>query len=171
MATKLLIEIAGYVALLLWGLHMVQTGMVRGFGGELRQVLRAALGDRIRAFGSGLAITALLQSSTATALMLAGFLSSGFVLLPTALAATLGANVGTTLIVQALTFDLSAVIPALILTGVFLFRRSGRTRTRDLGRVAVGLGLILLALRLMTELLTSVKQSEALNVCIFQPRK
>ena len=79
MATKLLIETAGYVALLLWGLHMVQTGMVRGFGSEFRQALRAALGNRIRAFASGFVITALLQSSTATALMLAGFLGSGFV--------------------------------------------------------------------------------------------
>jgi phosphate:Na+ symporter len=101
--------------------------MLRGFGGRLRQVLRLAMGDRIRAFTSGLAVTALLQSSTATALMLAGFLDRGFVALPMALAAILGANVGTTLIVQLLAFDISAVIPILILAGVIMFRRAGRT--------------------------------------------
>ena len=156
-------ELAGYAALLLWGLHMVQTGMLRGFGGRLRQVLRLAMGDRVRAFTSGLAVTALLQSSTATALMLAGFLDRGFVALPMALAAVLGANVGTTLIVQLLAFDISAIIPLLILAGVIMFRRAGRTKLRDFGRVFIGLGLILLALRLMTEGLSSVEHSEALR--------
>ena len=161
--TRVLCELAGYAALLLWGLHMVQTGMLRGFGGRLRQVLRLALLDRIRAFVSGLAVTALLQSSTATALMLAGFLDRGFVALPMALAAIFGANVGTTLIVQLLAFDISAVIPVLILVGVIMFRRAGRTKLRDFGRVFIGLGLILLALRLMTEGLASVEHSDALR--------
>jgi len=142
---------------------MVQTGMLRGFGGRLRQVLRLAMGDRIRAFASGLAVTALLQSSTATALMLAGFLDRGFVALPMALAAVLGANVGTTLIVQLLAFDISAIIPVLILAGVIMFRRAGRTKLRDFGRVFIGLGLILLALKLMTEGLSSVEHSDALR--------
>ncbi len=142
---------------------MVQTGMLRGLGGKLRQVLRLALGGRIRAFASGLSVTALLQSSTATALMLAGFLESGFVALPLALAAILGANVGTTLIVQLLAFDISAVTPVLILAGVVIFRRAARTRLRDLGRVFIGLGLILLALRLMTEVLSPVEHSAALR--------
>ena len=122
--TRVFLELGGYAALLLWGLHMVQTGMLRGFGGRLRQVLRLAMGDRIRAFASGLAVTALLQSSTATALMLAGFLDLGVVALPMALAAILGANVGTTLIVQLLAFDISAIIPVLILVGVIMFRRA-----------------------------------------------
>jgi phosphate:Na+ symporter len=142
---------------------MVQTGMLRGLGGRLRQILRLALGDRVRAFASGIAVTALLQSSTATALMLAGFLESGFVALPMALAAIFGANVGTTLIVQLLAFDISAVIPILILAGVVIFRRAARTRLRDFGRVFIGLGLILLALRLMTEALAPVEHSEALR--------
>ena len=161
--TRVLLELAGYAALLLWGLHMVQTGMLRGLGGRLRQGLRLAMGDRIRAFASGLTVTALLQSSTATALMLAGFLDRGFVTLPMALAAVLGANVGTTLIVQLLAFDISAIVPVLILAGVIMFRRAGRTKLRDFGRVFIGLGLILLALRLMTEGLSSVEHSDALR--------
>src|SRR5258708_39539600 len=78
---QLLLTLAGHVALLLWGLHMVQSGVVRGVGGRLRQVLRAALGNRLKAFASGAAVTALLQSSTATSLMLAGFFSPRFVVL------------------------------------------------------------------------------------------
>ncbi len=95
--------------------------------------------------------------------MLAGFLESGFVALPMALAAIFGANVGTTLIVQLLAFDISAVIPVLILVGVIVFRRAARTRLRDFGRVFIGLGLMLLALRLMTEALAPVEHSEALR--------
>jgi phosphate:Na+ symporter len=64
-----------------------------------------------------------------------------------ALAVMLGANVGTTLIVQVLSFDVSAVSFLLILIGVFMFRRSGVTRARDLGRVGIGLGLMLIALQ------------------------
>jgi phosphate:Na+ symporter len=162
--TKLLLTLAGDVALLLWGLHMVQSGVVRGLGGKLRQILRTALGNKLKAFASGAVVTALLQSSTATQLMLVGFLSAGFVELSSALAATLGANVGTTLIVQVLAFDISALIPVLILSGIIAFKRSRKTRSRDFGRVAIGLGLILLALQLIVHVLEPVEQAAALKV-------
>ena len=67
-ATAILLHLAGYVALLLWGMHMVHSGIVRAFGGNLRQVLAIGLNNRWKAFLAGLGITALLQSSTATAL-------------------------------------------------------------------------------------------------------
>ncbi|MFT4080765.1 Na/Pi cotransporter family protein [Rhodomicrobium sp.] len=162
--TKLLLMLGGYVAMLLWGLHMVQTGVSRGFGGTLRHLLRTALDTRWKAFLCGTAVTALLQSSTATAFMLAGFLSAGYVDLPLALAAILGANVGTTLIVQVLTFDISAVIPVLLLGGLVAFKRAGLSRTRDMGRIAIGLGLMLLSLRLIAEALHPVEQAEPLRV-------
>ena len=92
----------GGVALLLWGLHMVQSGILRAFGPELRRFLSTALQNRLVAFAGGLGLTALLQSSTATALMAASFVNEGAVALVPALAIMLGANVGTTLIVQAL---------------------------------------------------------------------
>jgi len=142
-----LLDLAGSVALLLWGLHMVQSGIQRGFGPELRRWLGTALNRRLAAFAAGLGITALLQSSTATGLMVAGFATSGAVALVSALAVMLGANVGTTLIVQVLSFDVAEVAPALILIGVILFRRGAAARARDFGRVAIGLGLMLMALR------------------------
>jgi phosphate:Na+ symporter len=160
---RLLLELAGEAALLLWGLHMVQSGVQRAFGSRLQHWLGVALGGRGRAFLAGLAVTAALQSSTATALMVGSFAAGGAVALAPALAAMLGANVGTALIVQALSFNVAAVFPALILAGVTAFRRGRRIRTRDLGRVAIGVGLMLLALRLMVESMVPVEASPTLR--------
>src|SRR5262245_22544197 len=132
-ATLILLHLAGYVALLLWGMHMVHSGIVRAFGGALRQVLATGLKSRWKAFLAGMGITALLQSSTATALMSTSFIAAGFMTLVPALAVTLGANVGTTLIVQVLTFNIAAVAPVFVLAGVIAFNRGRKTRTRDLG--------------------------------------
>ncbi len=149
-----LLDLAGSVALLLWGVHMVQTGIQRGFGPDLRRWLGRALGRRWAAFAAGLGVTAILQSSTATGLMVTGFAAGGAVALVPALAVMLGANVGTTLIVQLLSFDVASVAPALILVGVILFRRGTAARSRDLGRVAIGLGLVLMALHELVVLVT-----------------
>ncbi|WP_064742187.1 Na/Pi cotransporter family protein [Inquilinus limosus] len=145
----ILLTLAGYVALLLWGVHMVSTGVMRAFGSDLRRVLGRSLRYRLNAFLVGLGVTAALQSSTATGLMATSFVASGVIGLAPALGVMLGANVGTTLIVQILSFKISLVAPILILVGVVAFKRSGRTRSRDLGRVWIGLGLILLALHLL----------------------
>ena len=146
-AVLILIDLAGAVALLLWGVHMIQSGIERAFGPNLRRFLSTALKGRSQAFLAGLAVTAILQSSTATGLMTAGFAAAGLVDLVPALAIMLGANVGTTLIVQVLSFDVAGLSPLCVLVGVVAFRRGGASRTRDLGRVAIGLGLVLLALR------------------------
>jgi phosphate:Na+ symporter len=161
-----LLDLAGAVALLLWGLHMVQTGIQRGFGTDLRRWLSAALGNRLAAFAAGLGVTAILQSSTATGLMTAGFVASGAVALVPALAVMLGANVGTTLIVQAMSFDVAQVAPALILLGVILFRRGTVARTRDLGRVAVGLGLMLMALHHLVGAITPYEDMPSLRMVL-----
>src|SRR6516162_5700494 len=98
--SMILLDLLGSVALLLWGLHMVQSGVVRAFGSDLRRFLASALRDRFTALLAGIIVTALLQSSTATGLMTASFVAGGSVDLVIALAIMLGANVGTTLIVQ-----------------------------------------------------------------------
>ena len=150
------IDLAGMAALLLWGVRMVQTGVERGFGPSLRRVLRGALRRRLAAFMAGLGVTAVLQSSTATGLMVAGFAAGGVMALEPALAALLGANLGSTLIVQLLSFDVAGAAPALILIGVLLFRRGGPGRWRDGGRIAIGLGLTLLALHRLAGLAAGV---------------
>ncbi len=164
--TWTLLDLAGAVALLLWGVHMVQTGIQRAFGPELRRWLGTALHNRLAAFAAGLGVTAILQSSTATGLMVAGFAAGGAVALQPALAVMLGANVGTTLIVQAFSFDVAGAAPALILLGVVLFRRAGSTRSRDLGRVAIGLGLMLMALRTLVTLVTPYEDMPSLRLVL-----
>jgi phosphate:Na+ symporter len=131
---------------------MVQTGVQRALGARLRGLLGSALRNRASAFFAGLGVTALLQSSTATGLMVAGFVGEGLVGLAPALAVMLGANVGTTLIVQLLSFDVLALAPLLILAGVVLFRRAA-AGPRDFGRVLIGLGLLLIALHQFVDLL------------------
>jgi phosphate:Na+ symporter len=165
-ATLTLIDLAGSIALLLWGVHMVQSGIQRAFGPNLRRVLGAALGSRVKAFLAGLGITAVLQSSTATGLMVTGFAAGGLVDLVPGLAAMLGANVGTTLIVQVLSFDISQVAPLFILIGVMMFRRGGVTRTHDLGRVGIGLGLILIALTQLLAILTPFEDVPSLRLLL-----
>lgn len=161
-----LIDLAGFIALLLWGTHMVQTGIQRAFGPNLKSILGTALRNRFRAFFAGIGVTAVLQSSTATGLMTAGFAAGGLVELAPALAVMLGANVGTTLIVQVLSFDVAAISPALILVGVFMFRRDSSTQAHDLGRVFIGLGLMLLALRQLLDLMTDYEDAPSLRLLL-----
>jgi phosphate:Na+ symporter len=148
MGSTVILDLMGGVALLLWGLHMVHSGVVRAFGADLRRLLGIALQNRLRAFLAGALVTGLLQSSTATGLMVASFVTAGTLDLVPALAVMLGANVGTTLVVQVLSFNITVVTPVLLLTGVIAFKRGGRTRTRDLGRALIGIGLMLLALHI-----------------------
>ena len=95
------------IAPLIWGVHMVQSGITRAFGPQLRRILSYALSNRLKAFLAGLGVTTILQSSTATGLMVTAFAANGLVDLVPALAVMLGANIGTTLIVQLLSFDFS----------------------------------------------------------------
>ena len=159
MGSIVLLDLMGGVALLLWGLHMVRSGIMRAFGSELRRLLSTALQNRLLALLAGIGVTALLQSSTATALMITSFAGRGLVDLVPALAIMLGANIGTTLIVQVLSFNVSAVAPVLFLAGVVAFKLGQRTPTRDLGRVAIGLGLMLLALHILLDTLAPAENA------------
>jgi len=161
MGSLVMLDLMGGVALLLWGLHMVLTGVLRAFGPDLRRFLSKALGNRFTAFASGLGLTALLQSSTATGLMTASLSADGMIGLVPALAIMLGANVGTTLIVQLLSFDISAAAPVLFVIGLVTFRVGGSSLMRALGRIAIGLGLILLALHILLDTLAPAEQAPA----------
>jgi phosphate:Na+ symporter len=165
-STLTLVDLAGTIALLMWGVHMVQTGIQKGFGPSLRHVLGRALRNRVMGFASGLGVTALLQSSTATGLMVASFAASGFVDLVPALAVMLGANVGTTLIVQVFSFNIAEVSPLFVLIGVIMFRRGNVSRTRDLGRVSIGLGLMLLSLGHLLQIVTPYEDVPSLRLLL-----
>jgi phosphate:Na+ symporter len=159
MGSTVVLDLIGGVALLLWGLHMVHSGVVRAFGAELRRLLGIALQNRFRAFFAGAFVTAVLQSSTATGLMVCSFVVGGSLDLVPALAAMLGANVGTTLVVQVLSFNITMVTPVLLMAGVIAFKRGGRTRTRDLGRALIGIALMLLALHIFLGALVTTESA------------
>ncbi|WP_112663480.1 Na/Pi cotransporter family protein [Microvirga flavescens] len=162
-ATAVLVHLLGEIALLLWGINMVNSGVQRAFGSDLRWILGVGLSTRLRAFFAGLGVTTVLQSSTATALMVSSFTAGGAVDLVPALAVMLGANVGSTLIVQVLSFDISLIFPVLIFAGFVAYRQGSTSRVRDLGRVTIGLGLMLLSLHLLSETIHPIESSAVLK--------
>jgi phosphate:Na+ symporter len=164
MGSVVLLDLMGGVALLLWGLHMVHSGILRAFGPDLRRLLAKALSNRFTAFTAGIGLTALLQSSTATALITSSFTAEGLVGLVPALAIMLGANVGTTLIVQILSFNIAPVAPILFLIGLVAFRSGARSRIKDVGRVFIGLGLMLLALHILIDTLAPAENAPGMRV-------
>jgi phosphate:Na+ symporter len=165
-ATVAIIELVGYVVLLLWGMHMVQSGVTRAFGSGLRRIIGLTLRNRFAAVGAGLIVTALLQSSTATAMMTTSLAANGMVELVPALAVMLGANIGTALIVKALSFDVSWVSPLLLIAGYVAFRRGRKGRVHDLGRVGIGLGLMLLALHQLVVTIQPVQTAPVLGALL-----
>lgn len=144
-----ILNVLGSVCLLLWGVRMVRTGLTRAFGATLRRAIGACSRNRFTAFAGGVVLTGVLQSSTATALLLASFAGRGLISLSIGLAVMLGANVGTTLTAQILSFPLGWVSPLMIAGGVIAFLSNSSDRARHLGRVAIGLGLMLLSLHLL----------------------
>jgi phosphate:Na+ symporter len=147
---KHLLNLLAAIALLVWGTHLVRTGILRVFGANLRHVLARSVSNRFTAAASGVGVTALVQSSTATALIVSSFVGQGLVALPAALAVMLGADVGTSLMAVVFSFDLSWLSPLFIFVGVVLFISRQDTNIGRVGRVLIGLGLMLLALRLVT---------------------
>jgi phosphate:Na+ symporter len=148
---KHLLNLLAAIALLVWGTHLVRTGILRVFGANLRHVLARSISNRFTAALSGIGVTALVQSSTATALIVSAFVGQGLIALPLALAVMLGADIGTSLMAVLFSFDLSWLSPLLIFAGVVLFISRQSSTVGRFGRVLIGLGLMLLALRLVTE--------------------
>ncbi|MDP9930247.1 phosphate:Na+ symporter [Variovorax paradoxus] len=148
---KHLLNLLAAVALLVWGTHLVRTGVLRVFGANLRKILVQSMRNRFTAALSGIGVTALVQSSTATSLMTSSFVGQGLVTLPAALAVMRGADVGTALIAVLFSADLSWLSPMFIFVGVVLFISRSASVAGRVGRVLIGLGLMLLALQLVVE--------------------
>ena len=160
---EVILSIAGGVALLLWATRMVRTGIMRAYGPELRRLIGRTTRTRLSAFAVGTGVAGLLQSSTATALLANSFAGRGLLSLSAGLAIMLGADVGSTLVVQILSFDIGWASPALILTGVIFFLASSSPKPQHMGRVMIGLGLLLLSLTLIVGASAPLRGSEALQ--------
>ncbi|MFT4241532.1 MAG: Na/Pi cotransporter family protein [Acidovorax sp.] len=148
---KHLLNLLAAVALLVWGTHLVRTGVLRVFGAKLRAILARSMGNRFTAALTGMGVTALVQSSTATSLMTSSFVGQGLITLPAALAVMRGADVGTALMSVLFSFDLSWLSPLFIFVGVVLFISRQATTAGHLGHALIGLGLMLLALEMVVQ--------------------
>ena len=163
---KHLLNLLAAIALLVWGTQLVRTGILRVFGASLRQVLASSLNNRFTAALAGVGVTAVVQSSTATALIVAAFVGQGVVALPAALAVMLGADIGTSLMAVVFSFDLSWLSPLFIFVGVVLFVARQSSNVGRVGRILIGLGLMLLALQLVTVSTGVLTQSVAVKAML-----
>jgi len=161
-----LLNLLAAIALLVWGTHLVRTGILRVFGANLRNVLAKSVANRFAATMSGIGVTALVQSSTATALIVSAFVGQGLMTLPSALAVMLGADIGTSLMAVVFSRDLSWLSPLFIFIGVVLFITRQSTTIGRVGRVLIGLGLMLLALRLVTQSANVLTQAAAVKALL-----
>ncbi|MEO8154558.1 MAG: Na/Pi cotransporter family protein [Rhizobacter sp.] len=161
-----LLNLLAAIALLVWGTHIVRTGMLRVFGENLRRVLSRSFSSRISAALAGLGVTSIVQSSTATCLIVASFVGKGLVTTGPALAVMLGADMGTSLMAVVFSFDLSWLSPLLIFVGVVLFISKQTSVAGRIGRVLIGLGLITLALQLIVGATRPLTESPAVRALL-----
>jgi phosphate:Na+ symporter len=149
-ADLVLFSLLGGTALLLYGVRLVGEGLQRAAGTRLRHVLSTLTGNRLKALAVGAGVTAVLQSSSATTVMLVGFASAGLLSLRQTIGVILGADVGTTVTVQLLAFDLLAVSPLVVFIG-WLTWTVGRGTLRYIGQAILGFGFLFLGMKLVSD--------------------
>ncbi|PSS60498.1 sodium:phosphate symporter [Ensifer sp. NM-2] len=164
-STIVMINLFGAVALLLFGLAQVKEGVSRAFGARLRTGLSTGTKSGLRSFVSGFVATVALQSSTATALMIASFVERELVKPRMAQMVLLGANVGTAVTAWIVATGIEWVSPLVILAGIVLYRSSSSARQGG-GAALIGIGLMLLSLHLLSVATEPVRQSPALAAFI-----
>lgn len=160
-AVLVALNLAAAAALLIWAVRLVRTGFERAFGNHLRLWLRRSTRNRFAASITGATAAVLLQSSTAVALLLAGFMAAGTIGGPAGLAIILGADLGSAIVVQLLNTRISMLSPLLLLLGVFFFLRSSRRGLRQIGRILIGLALVFLSLELIRDASAPLSNSTA----------
>ena len=161
-----LLHLAGAVALLLFATRQVRTGVERAYGDVLRRRLRTILKNPLLAVGAGAALAICLQSATAVALIVGSFAGSGIVGGTSGLLAVLGADVGSSLVVKLLSFDLEVLTPVCLVAGTVLFMSTSRRDLLQLGRILIGIGLLILSLRLIGEASEPLRESPILPVIV-----
>ncbi len=162
--TLTLLNTAGAVALLLFAVRMVRTGVDRAYGSALRRNLHRAASGRASAASTGVVMAICLQGSTAVALLITGAAASGLISSTAGLSVLLGADLGSALVVRALSFEISSLIPILMLVGVAVFLGSERRSARQAGRIIIGIALILVALQMIGLASVSLHESKAAAV-------
>ncbi len=160
----LVLNLLGGVALLVWATQMVRKGVMQAFGAKLRQAIGAATAGRLRACGAGLGVATALQSSSATGLLVVNFAERGLIALAPALAVMLGADIGSTLVVQALSFETAMLVPVLLVLGVGAATATKTNLWQQAGRILVGLALMILSLQLIVGASAPLRESNVLTL-------
>ena len=145
---------------------MIGGGLNAAFGTSLRRIISNSTDNRFKAFSVGTVVAALLQSSTATCMIVSSFAARNVITIPAAVAVMLGADVGTTLAAQVMSLDLNWLIPVLLSVGYIINKSMSENQYRYIGRALIGVGLALLALKLITTVAEPLKTSEVLHVLI-----
>ena len=143
-----IIELAGATLLLLFAVRMVRTGVERAFGASFRRLVTGSKA-KFRATLAGIALSAIMQSSLAVAILITGFVSAGSLSFQLGLPAMLGADLGSALVIQFLSLDIGWLTPLLLVFGGLMFLKGKSPKLKQIGRALLGVALILVALELM----------------------
>ncbi len=144
-------QLAAAVALLLWSTRLIRTGVERAFMPELKSGLKRLSGNAVSAATGGSFAAMVMQSATAVALISAGFAVSGMLAPHTALALVLGAELGSALMTRVLILPVDAALPFVLLIGVITFFKAQSRKTKQVGRIIIGLALVFISLGMIHE--------------------
>jgi len=159
MTNLMLIALFGGMALLLYGMQLVGEGLQLAAGGRMRKILSSITNNRFKGMMVGAFITAVIQSSSATTVMLVGFASSGLMDLTQTIGVILGADIGTTVTVQLIAFQIFDYALLLVGIGFLLIFTSRRKIFKYVGQAILGFGFIFFAMKIMSEAMVPLRQS------------
>jgi phosphate:Na+ symporter len=155
-----LLALFGGLALLLYGMQLIGEGLQRAAGGQLRHLLTSMTRTRLAAVGSGALVTAIIQSSSATTLMLIGFVSAGLMTFRQSLGVILGADIGTTFTVQLLAFRVQELSLLFVGIGFAMAFFGRRGLVKSVGQAVLGFGFIFLGMKVMNDGLTPLANND-----------
>lgn len=160
----LFLNLAAAVALLVWSIRLIRTGVERGFLPEVRRgLMQLSKHNATAAFGGGLAAM-IMQSSTAVALIGSGFAVSGLMSMPSSLALLLGADLGSAIMAWVLFLPSQAAVPVLILVGVLVFFKARVAKTKQLGRIVIGVAMVLMSIGMIRAATAPVHDNDILRL-------
>lgn len=156
-----LFSLLGGVGLFLYGMTIMSTGLKNACGENLRVILEHATKNKVISVVVGIAITMLIQSSSATDVMVIGFVNSGLMSLTQAIGVIMGANIGTTITAQITAFNLSAYAPMILFVGAVMYLFVKKDMVKYIGSVIMGFGMLFEGIALMKAAIAPLAETEA----------
>ena len=156
---NMFIELFGGLGLFLFGMNMMGDGLENSAGEKLKSVLEKVTSNKYIGVAIGALVTAVIQSSSATTVMVVSFVDAGLMTLVQAVGVIMGANIGTTITAQMVSFNLDAIAPLFIGLGAIIILLSKRKKIRDLASIALGFGILFLGMSMMSESMAPLAES------------